>query len=263
MKTPLFFVKYSGNGNDFIILNRPTTPISSRAIIKMCDRFFGIGADGVLILTDSPHHDGRMQIFNADGGEAEMCANGLRCLVTYVNELSEIKKSSYQIQTMNAVYTVEKKGSSFAIEMSEIKDKNLYDFSELHEFENWFYVNTGVPHLVFLVSDAKSIDIKKVAPKYRRHAVFPNGTNVSFVQAVDLRNKTAYVRTFERGVEDETHSCGTGLTASALALEHWFGWKGEVHLETKGGSQKVSLGQKVYYSGEVEFCFSGEFPLEG
>ncbi len=262
MKAPFLFVKYSGNGNDFIILNRPSENPTSEIITQMCDRYFGIGADGVLILSESAVADGRMRIFNADGGEAEMCANGLRCLATYLDDLSSEKKSSYTIQTMNSVYTVYNLNHAMAIEMAEIKDRNLYDFTGKHPFEKSFYINTGVPHLVFLVTNAHSINIKEIAPPYRHHHMFPNGSNVSFVEVKDEGSQFAYVRTFERGVEDETHSCGTGLTASALALEHWFGWRKEIKLQTKGGKQKVSVGDKVFYSGEVRFCFSGEYPLE-
>ena len=146
--------------------------------------------------------------------------------------------------------------------MAEIKDENAYDFSGLHPFEKSFYVNTGVPHLVFLAQNVKDLDIRKVAPLYRSHSSLPNGANVSFVEMTKDNFQTAYVRTFERGVEDETYSCGTGLTATALAFRFWFGWKGDIHLFNKGGEQKVEVGEKVFYSGDVKFCFSGEWPLE-
>jgi diaminopimelate epimerase len=260
MNKPLKFSKYSGNGNDFIILDQPQIQMNFELVSSLCDRHFGVGADGVLVLTPAEGHDGRMQIFNADGGEAEMCGNGIRCLVTYVDDRAKEKKDQYRIKTMNGSYDVLKREGRFAIEMSEIKDKNLFDLSSFNEFERSFYINTGVPHLVFLAKDAKSIDIKSTAPKYRHHPIFPNGSNVSFVQVLE-GHQTAYVRTYERGVEDETFSCGTGLTASGLALEHWLGWKGVIKLHTLGGEQRVAVGPKVYYSGEVKFCFEGEFPL--
>lgn len=256
----LSFVKYSGNGNDFIILDHPTFNISAELIQRLCDRYFGVGADGVLTLDSAPGVDGSMRIFNADGGEAEMCGNGLRCLVTYLDQKLKGQKNSYSIKTMNAVYEVSRRGKTFAIEMSEIKDQNLYDLSSFNEFEKCFYINTGVPHLVFLTKDAKKINIKEVAPKYRFHSIFPNGSNVSFVE-LKAGAQSAYVRTYERGVEDETHSCGTGLTACGLALSYWFNWKGDIHLETKGGNQTVMIGDKVFYSGEVTFCFRGEIDL--
>ncbi|MGE3610413.1 MAG: diaminopimelate epimerase [Bacteriovoracaceae bacterium] len=256
----LSFVKYSGNGNDFIIVDHPDSKLEPKLIQRLCDRYFGVGADGVLTLTSSPGVDGVMRIFNSDGGEAEMCGNGLRCLVTYLDYKLSQKKNTYSIKTMNAIYEVSRKGDSFAIEMSEIKDKNLYDLSSFNEFDKSFYINTGVPHLVFLSKDVKKINIKDVAPKYRYHNIFPNGSNVSFVELIP-GTQSAYVRTYERGVEDETHSCGTGLTACGLALSHWLGWTGDIHLQTKGGKQLVSIGEKIFYSGEVTYCFRGEMNL--
>lgn len=251
------FVKYSGNGNDFVIFQGKVN-LTSQLIQKICHRHFGVGADGVMLLESSEKADARMRIFNADGSEAEMCGNGLRCLATYLDHLQKIKKDSYLIETMNAVYPVFRKGKSFALEMSEIKDQNIYDLSIFQDFPHSFYINTGVPHLVFLVSEASKIDVKKVGSFYRYHSMFPKGTNVTFVEVMNKDSQIAYARTYERGVEDETFSCGTGLTATALALSHWLGWKGDVELKTKGGSQNVFLGDKVFYSGEVFKCFEGE-----
>ncbi|MFL5783956.1 MAG: diaminopimelate epimerase [Bacteriovoracaceae bacterium] len=257
----LSFVKYSGNGNDFIIVeeNRDFA-LSSSQIQKLCSRHFGVGADGVLLLGKPEGVDASMRIFNADGGEAEMCGNGLRCLATYLDQQTKNKKEKYLIRTMNNTYEVGKRNGAFAILMNDIKDENAVDLSEFRDYEKKFYINTGVPHLVFLGKDVKKIDIKKSAPAYRFHARFPRGTNVSFVELLPGQ-QCAYVRTYERGVEDETHSCGTGLTASGLALSHWFGWKGDIHLETLGGKQIVSVEKSVYYSGEVTFCFAGEVEL--
>lgn len=226
----------------------------------MCDRHFGVGADGILVLTSADHADGRMQIFNSDGGEAEMCGNGIRCLTTFLDDKNGRTKDAYTIKTMNGSYTVNRTNGAFAVEMSEIKDKNIYDLTSFNEFTRSFYVNTGVPHLVFLVPEAKRIDIKSRAPQYRFHRMFPKGTNVSFVEILE-GHQTAYVRTYERGVEDETFSCGTGLTACGLALNHWNNWNGEITLKTLGGTQKITIGNKILYSGEVKFCFAGEFSL--
>lgn len=254
----LSFVKYSGNGNDFIIIEDSVSlKLTEESVKRICDRHFGIGADGVLLLGKADGFDGTMRIFNADGGEAEMCGNGLRCLATFIDSKSSSPKKSYSIKTMNNTYEVLKRGTQFAILMSDIKDKNAVDLSSFNTFEKKFYINTGVPHLVFLGRDIKKIDIKRTAPEFRFHPLFPKGTNVSFVEVLP-ENQSAYVRTYERGVEDETHSCGTGLTASGLALSEWFGWKGDIHLTTLGGKQTVSLEDSVYYSGEVSFCFSGE-----
>lgn len=258
--TTLNFSKYSGNGNDFIILEE-NPALTKEAVIKLCHRHFGVGADGVITIGKSEKADARMRIYNADGGEAEMCGNGLRCLVTYLDDHSKEKKDSYVIETMNALYPVVRKGKSFALEMSEIKDKNLHDLSGFKDYVQSFYINTGVPHLVFLTADVKHIDIKKAGSYYRYHSLFPKGTNVTFVEVRDTDTKTAFARTYERGVEDETFSCGTGLTATALALNHWFKWQGDINLKTKGGNQVVSIGEKVFYSGEVNACFQGVVEL--
>ncbi len=254
------FVKYSGNGNDFIIFREGLT-LNPELIVRLCHRHFGIGADGVMILGTSTKADARMRIFNADGSEAEMCGNGLRCLATYFDYTRTDKKDSYLIETMHAVYPVFRKGQSFALEMSEIKEKNLFDLSEFKTYPKSFYINTGVPHLVFLVQDVKSIDVKKEGSFYRFHPLFPKGTNVTFVEIKNEHSKSAYARTYERGVEDETYSCGTGLTATALALSYWLGWSADLKLHTKGGDHVVSLGEKVFYSGEVVRCFEGEVEL--
>lgn len=256
MKNKIKFHKYSGNGNDFIIVKGPVD-LPASVISSMCDRHFGVGADGVLVLSSSDEADGRMQIFNSDGGEAEMCGNGIRCLVTYLDDQNGHAKDTYRIKTMNGLYEVARKNGEFAVEMSEIKDKNIYDLSSFNEYKRTFFVNTGVPHLIFEVHEAKRIDIKSRAPQYRFHKMFPNGTNVSFLQVTG--EKKAYVRTYERGVEDETFSCGTGLTACGIALNNWYGWSGNITLETLGGTQHIQVADKVYYSGEVKFCFEGEF----
>ncbi len=255
------FAKYSGNGNDFVIIDEtPSLQLTQNKVTELCDRHFGIGADGILICGKPSDADASMRIFNSDGVEAEMCGNGLRCLATYLDDKSSLKKNSYLIRTMNNRYEITRRNGEFAILMNEIKDENSVDLSEFNEFEKKFFINTGVPHLVFLGKEIKKIDIKKTAPFYRFHAIFPRGTNVTFVELLP-GTQSAYVRTFERGVEDETHSCGTGLTASGLALSKWFGWKGIIHLQTLGGKQTVSVENSVYYSGEVKFCFSGVIDL--
>lgn len=259
MKIP--FSKLSGNGNDFIIVeDSPGIKLPAETIERLCNRHFGIGADGLLLVGEASGVDATMRIFNTDGGEAEMCGNGLRCLAAWLDQKANPQKSSYLIKTMNHTYEVSKIHGAFAIEMSGIKDQNAIVLSDFTEFEKKFYVNTGVPHLVFLGKDVRKIDIKKIAPVYRFHKKFPKGTNVSFVELLP-ESQSAYVRTYERGVEDETHSCGTGLTASGLALSHWFGWKGDIHLHTLGGKQTVTVGDRIFYSGEITFSFEGEVSL--
>src|SRR5690606_1481756 len=117
-------------------------------------------------------------------------------------------------------------------EMSVADDIGKYDLALFQDqYPRVYFIDTGVPHLCFLVDDAKAIDIKKVAPFYRSHPLFANGTNVNFIHITDSSGQKAYVRTFERGVEDETFSCGTGVTACAHSLNHFLGWSGKIYLE--------------------------------
>lgn len=254
------FWKYSANGNDFLIIEEvASSHLDSEDIIKICKRHFGVGADGILLLGKAPDVDGTMRIFNADGGEAEMCGNGLRCLGTHLDRKSSVKKDFYRIRTLQHTYDVRKIHGKMAVAMSEKRDVNSVDLSAFKDFEKKFFVNTGVPHLVLLHENVRSLNLKETAPFYRHHALFPRGTNVNFVEVTG--DKKAYVRTFERGVEDETHSCGTGLTATAHALSHWFGWDREITLNTLGGTQSVTLGEETLYSGEVTLSFTGTVSL--
>jgi diaminopimelate epimerase len=253
------FFKYSANGNDFILLDNPSGLLLPQTIERMCDRHFGIGADGVLVLNKSAVADARMQIFNADGGEAEMCGNGLRCLVTYFDSIQQQPKDIYTIQTMNHIYQTYRVDKTFALGMNEISDQQLMNLPELKAYARNFFVNTGVPHLVLLTPKVDEIDVKRQGAEYRYHPAFAKGANINFLEVLDQARPEVRVRTYERGVEDETFSCGTGLTACALALQQWFGWSGSIVLRTKGGRHVMELGEQLLFSGEVTFCFKGEF----
>lgn len=255
-KTPFF--KYSGNGNDFILIQEGDFHWNKERIEALCHRRFGIGADGVVVIGKAPGFDASMRIFNSDGLEAEMCGNGLRCLVRYLYDHVE-KKNEYRIKTMKTSFVVKQENEKFFIEMSVADDVGKYDLSLFQkEFPQVFFVDTGVPHLCFIVNDAKAIDIKAVAPFYRHHEIFPKGTNVNFIQVLDATKQKAYVRTFERGVEGETFSCGTGVTACAHTLHHLLGWKGDIHIENLGGDHLVQFNEKVMFSGKEIFVYKGE-----
>lgn len=253
----IIFYKYTGNGNDFILVSEEDFHWSKEQIAQLCHRQFGIGADGVIVIGQASGVDASMRIFNADGGEAEMCGNGLRCLVHYLFD-HVAQKNEYKIKTMNSLFTVEQVDGKFFIEMSVANDKDKFDLAVFKDFPQAFFVNTGVPHLCFLVEDAKNINIKEVAPFYRHHPMFSQGTNVNFIEVVDEKKQVAYVRTFERGVEDETFSCGTGVTACAHALNHFLNWRGDIHIENRGGPHLVSFNEKIKFSGLETFVFKGE-----
>lgn len=252
------FYKYSGNGNDFILVEEKHFHWSQEKIEQLCHRHFGIGADGVVVIGKSPDHDASMRIFNADGREAEMCGNGLRCLARYLYDFVE-KKKNYHIKTMKTSFRVEERDGRIFIKMSVADDVGKFDLSLFKDqFPKAFFINTGVPHLCFLVEDAKVIDIKAVAPYYRHHSMFPHGTNVNFIQVISESEQKAYVRTFERGVEDETLSCGTGVTACAHALHHFLGWKEKIRIQNRGGDHLVDFGHEVKFSGNEQLIFKGE-----
>jgi diaminopimelate epimerase len=255
----LAFFKYSGNRNDFVLLEHPSVELTAAQIRQLCDRRSGVGADGVLYFTRESDADAGMRVFNSDGLEADMCGNGLRCIATHLDSVAQKKKDEYRIRTRNAHYRAHRSELGYAIEMSEIGPANPLDVSGFREFPRVFHVHTGVPHLVFEVDDVVALDVEALAPRYRHHPLFPQGTNVNFLQVI--KEGSARVRTFERGVEGETYSCGTGLTASALALRHWHGWSGAIELLTRGGRQQVVLGETVLFSGEVTLCFTGEIDL--
>lgn len=256
MKKTTPFSKYCGNGNDFILIQEKDFDWDQEKIASLCHRRFGIGADGVVVMGVDPALDATMRIFNSDGLEATMCGNGLRCLAHYLYD-HVTQKSEYRIKTMNSVFLVRQLDERFFIEMSVAEDIGRFDLSEFNNFSQSFFINTGVPHLCFIVDDARAIDIGAIAPFYRHNPLFPQGTNVNFIEILDEEKQRVYVRTFERGVEDETYSCGTGVTACAHTLKHLLGWQGSIQLENLGGEHLVEMGNVVLFSGVESFVYQG------
>ncbi len=282
------FYKYQATGNDFILIENLDERIEeekkSYLAKKLCDRHFGVGADGLLFVEKSKKADVRMRIFNADGSEAEMCGNGIRCFAKHVYDFNIVRKKFIEIETLAGVKVVEvftdsnnrvnyvrvdmgaplferekipAKGRGFLIkEKIKINDKEL-EISAL---------NTGVPHVVIFVDNIDSIDVEKIGRKIRFHEIFPKGANVNFVQKVgDKRYK---IRTYERGVERETLACGTGATACGALINYLRLDSGEVEIVTKGGRIfiepviKNNSIERVYMRGEVGFVFKGEIEIE-
>jgi diaminopimelate epimerase len=218
------FSKYSGCGNDFIMIDDRALffPVKEDALIqKMCHRQKGIGADGVILLQPSQAYDFKMRIFNSDGHEAEMCGNGLRCLAKYMMEL-EIPEKSYAIETMNQILNVafiqEQVKTSMPAPTFLNKDFTLNIDRTDYECT---YLDTGVPHLVIFVEDVEGVDVLGLGQKFRFHPFFaPRGVNVNFVEKTS--ENSLKIRTYERGVENETLACGTGCSAAAaVAVDKW------------------------------------------
>lgn len=208
------FAKYQGAGNDFIIIDdeKMRFPVAdSHYISRLCHRRFGIGADGVVLLQPSEKADFRMRIFNADGKEATQCGNGLRCLVDFIHQNGH-HAQNFLIETQKRIIPCSWDKGLITIDLGPaewlLEDLSLDAFSLQ-------LINTGVPHLVAFVDQLDIADFKSVGARLRHHETFsPEGANVNFAQ---VSGDKIYVRTYERGVEDETLACGTGAAAVAVA----------------------------------------------
>ncbi|AFK04756.1 Diaminopimelate epimerase [Emticicia oligotrophica DSM 17448] len=230
------FYKYQGTGNDFVMIdNRDEKFPASQAYIEhLCHRRFGIGADGLILLQNDPNYDFRMVYYNADGKEGSMCGNGGRCTVRFAEDLG-IFKDKTKFIAVDGEHLADANEAVIALKMGEVHSIERHDFYD--------FMNTGSPHYVAFVKGIESFDVYNEGKKirYSDEWVARGGTNVNFVEVID--NETIYVRTYERGVEDETYSCGTGVTASALSTFLRFGMKSPINVITKGGNLKVSFNE--------------------
>ncbi|MCL7412076.1 MAG: diaminopimelate epimerase [ANME-2 cluster archaeon] len=267
------FTKLHGNGNDFILIdeyNNTVVPDNQKADFaeKYCDRRFGIGGDGVLFISMSGSADVKMRLFQPDRSEAEMCGNGIRCLVRYALEAGYLSPGTASVETMAGILPVDVKGMGVEMLVKVNMGKPLFDrkdipargdgefINEMIEGMQVSVINTGVPHAVIFMDDLEGIDIDVVAPPIRYHNLFPKGTNVNFVHVVD--NGHVNIRTFERGVEGETLSCGTGSVASAVIAHHLGLTGSEVTVNTLGGILNITLeGGYAFMEGTARTVFTG------
>jgi len=269
----LKFAKFHGNGNDFVLIDE----YSERKIREnrkssfskiLCSRRFGIGADGVIFLQKNSKL--KMRLFNPDGSEGEMCGSGMRCFVKYVLDKGYVSSPEIKISTLAGEFTAKlyPKGRTNWIEVNMGKPKfscaeiPAEDEGEFKQEINGFTVyacNTGVPHAVIFVEDLGKIDINKVAPQIRHSDFFPQGANVNFVE---LHGKKIKIRTYERGVERETYSCGTGATASAAIAHKNYCMERKIDVKTIGGPLKIILDEDVKMIGPAEKVFIGEIERE-
>ena len=259
MKIP--FYKFHGNGNDFILIDGMTEAVilTKKQIYDLCHRRFGIGADGLMQILLSENHAFTMKYYNSDGLESTMCGNGGRCISALAFIKGYVEKS-FSFEAIDGIHlaviddeVVE--GSQWYVSLQ------MQDVAGVEPLDDDFFLDTGSPHLVRFVDDVESVDVFALGRKLRQ-ATRPDsgGVNVNFVQ---IRENSLYVRTYERGVEDETLSCGTGVTASAIAAgikmrkQHWL-------VETRGGSFKVdfvhdsSLISEVWLRGPATLVCQGE-----
>lgn len=260
------FSKYSGCGNDFIIIDNRSEffPVKrSDYIRKLCERRTGIGADGVILLENSLHSDFRMRIFNADGHEAEMCGNGIRCLMKFIRERG-FTSENYVIETYLRPLAVRLVDDLVTVDMGEPFDFRR-DISLTVEGKTYsvHYLNTGVPHLIHFTDLAEEFPLEILGPKFRFHPLFsPQGANFSVVRMLPSGGVT--IRTFERGVEAETLACGTGCAAAAVTAHLIHGVSAPVKVRTRSQEDllfdfSVSEGkvQNLTMTGPAEKIFSG------
>lgn len=262
----LHFTKMNGAGNDFVLIDNRAglVHLNRNQIARLCNRHRGIGADGVLLLEKSSNSaDFRMHYFNADGGEAEMCGNGARCFARFANRITGAK-GKISFQTQAGVIAAELKGDLVTLQMTEPIDLRLnIKLTVTDENKVVHFVNSGVPHVVIPVPQIDDVNVRREGAAIRYHKMFsPKGANVNFIEKCG--DKKIAVRTYERGVEDETLACGTGIVASALIFAAIEKVNGLISVTARGGDE-LQVGfeksdnqfHNVTLTGPAEFVFEG------
>ncbi len=268
----LKFWKMNGAGNDFVVLdNRDgSNSLSNAQIERLCNRQRGVGADGLLAVEPAQNGaDFRMRYYNADGGEAEMCGNGARCFGRFVNFLHDNSLDKTTFETIAGVISAEFIGDNVRVQLSPPFDLKLNTELTLGSDQHVVHsVNTGVPHAVVFVDDLPGLDIVKYGAATRFHEHFaPAGTNANFVQVNAPGDLT--IRTYERGVENETLACGTGMAACAIIHHQLTGVASPVKVTVAGGDVLEigfdHLGDDQYENvtllGPADFTFEGQLDL--
>jgi len=255
------FYKYQGTGNDFILIdNRSKTfPDNNRVLVsKLCNRRFGIGADGLILLEESSNSDFKMVYFNSDGSESTLCGNGARCTVAFAAQLGIIT-SKTKFEAIDGLHLASIKDEIVSLEM--------HDVQEIQTFDSHSFLDTGSPHHVEIVQNLKSVDVFTKGREIRTGApYYEAGSNVNFVEQIDPDQFA--IRTYERGVEDETLSCGTGATAVAIAMhKNKKTSSNKIKIKVVGGVLEVSFDvsksgySNIILSGPAELVYSGTLNL--
>ena len=254
------FNKYQGAGNDFVIIdNRKDliNPEDAILINRLCDRRFGIGADGLILVSEINGYDYEMKYFNSDGKLGSMCGNGGRCTAHFTLK-HEIAAKEQKFMAFDGPHEAQVNNDIVRLQMADVTSHKLVD-------DNYF-INTGSPHYILFRDDVDTMNVYEEGKRIRWSEKFaPGGTNVNFIQVIDNGLK---IRTFERGVEDETLACGTGVTASAIAavLKGHFGTT-PVNVRARGGDLKVEFKisndriTNVWLTGPATFVFEGEIDI--
>ena len=257
----LTFYKYQATGNDFIMIDGFSyneLELSQAQIRWLCDRHFGIGSDGLIILRPDERSNFFMDFYNPDGTHAGFCGNGGRCSVLFAKNLGIFTDKVF-FRARDGFH------QGFLENSGEIK-LEMKDVCKMEDFGQEIFVNTGTEHVVVFVKNLDEMDIIPMARLIRYNERYkPQGVNVNFVQVLDFQR--IKVRTYEKGVEHETLSCGTGVVASAIVSAYKFNVGTDVIVETKGGELKVSFEKmqdcfkKVFLLGSVNKVFSGEISI--
>lgn len=256
MKMP--FYKYQGTGNDFVMIDNRSKQFpkeNTPAIQKICDRNFGVGADGIILIENDLEFDFKMIYFNADGSQT-FCGNGGRCAVAFAKYLEIIS-----LKTNFTAFD----GAHFAKIENEIVSLQMIDVDEVIVKDNSVFANTGTQHHVALVENLETYPVFEMGQKIRNSYPDP-GSNVNFVEQIN--DNTFQVRTYEKGVENETLACGTGVTAVAIAMHKTKRTTAQViKLPVMGGNLQVSFDENdgkytdVFLKGPAEFVFRGEIEI--
>ncbi|HLF52730.1 diaminopimelate epimerase [Flavobacterium sp.] len=256
------FYKYEGTGNDFVMIDnrQETFPKNNiKLIAHLCDRRFGIGGDGLILLENDKNTDFKMVYYNSDGNPSSMCGNGGRCLVAFAKKLQIIQNETTFIATDGLHYATISDDGTVSLQM---KDVNTIKVTP-----EYVFLDTGSPHHVQLVDDLKNLDIKEKGAAIRYGDLYGKaGSNVNFVK--QKGTDSFAVRTYERGVEDETLSCGTGATAVAIAMKVLGKTQSNsIHLNVEGGELEVSFTfldgrfTNVFLKGPATFVFEGKIAV--
>ena len=252
----ILFNKYQGAGNDFIIIDNQIGNFNQHdfnLINRLCNRRFGIGADGLILICKSSQYDFEMKYFNSDGHEGSMCGNGGRCSADFAIRTG-ISRKNLSFKAVDGIHKALSEEGIIHLQMNDVAEPRLINGN--------YFIDTGSPHYVVFKKDIETFDVNTEGRKIRLSKEFdPEGTNVNFVET---EGNGIYVRTFERGVEEETLSCGTGVTASAIisVLSGHFD-SNTVRVRTNGGDLSVSFKitekrfSDVWLSGPATFVYEG------
>lgn len=256
------FYKYQGTGNDFVMIDNRSNFFPKdniQLIAHLCDRRFGIGGDGLILLENDTETDFKMVYYNSDGNQSSMCGNGGRCLVAFAKKLNVIQDNTTFIATDGVHHA--------SVDANGIVSLQMIDVPEVKITPDYVFMNTGSPHHIQLVEDLEHYNVKENGASIRYGELYgKQGSNINFVKKID--ETTFSLRTYERGVEDETLACGTGATAVAIAMNVLGETKANsIELNVEGGKLVVSFDEKdgkftnVFLKGPAEFVFKGTIEI--